>query len=355
MDISNFKAELTSLAESLDTLKNKEKTLIVSSPLTLAQMEKWESQHQLLKQQIPSPPLKWLVVALVALALGGVGLMRFTSGRRQQKKTTAAPIASPPFLQRVISKDNVEKGIIFSGSPMLSGPLPIALAHCEEAYNAVGRIGRALQDVPTGDEDEPFGTGILIAPNKVLTNHHVLRDYDSIGHDPDIGIEFHWEKDSDRSEFIAFDTTIKPVILDGFDAAILTLKETSPNRVPISMTDQPAEDLSGRDVVIIGYPYTYWSQEAEVVSATQEDEPIMGVKRYSEAQIFDHAMGRQSPYGVQAPVSDYINPSKTMRAVCHNASTMGGSSDIAQIITDIIDPDVTRITDKKPEISDKNS
>jgi len=277
---------------------------------------------------------------------------------------------------------HLKKSIIFSGSPMLSGPLPIALAHCEEAYNAVGRIGKAQQGVPTG-EDEPFGTGILIAPNKVLTNHHVIRDFESIGQDPDIGIEFFGEKDSDRSEFITFDTTIAPVILDGYDAAILTLKDTSPNRVPISMTSQPAASLSGREIVVIGYPYTYWSQEDEIVSATQEDEPILGVKRYSEAKIFDHSIGRQIPYGVQAPVSDHIHPSRTMRAICHDASTLGGSSgsavickesgelialhfgfdkkfgeaedtnfaipgeDIAQIILETIDPDVTPITDKK--------
>jgi V8-like Glu-specific endopeptidase len=378
-DIRELQAELTQQTNRADSLmallQERDATIAASTAENTALKARVEALESAGPSASPWPPL-WGGLSLLALGgLLGWGLSRL-------RRRPSVPKKDPKLL---------EHSIIFSGSPMLAGPLPLALAHCEEAYNAVGRIGKALQDVPTGDEDEPCGTGILIAPNKVLTNHHVLRSYESIGTDPNIGIEFYWEKDSDRSEFIPFDTAVAPAVLDGFDAAILTLKETSPNRVPISMIDQPAETLSEREVIVIGYPYTYWSQEDEVISATQEEEPIMGVKRYSEAMIFDHTLGRQAPYGVQAPVQPHIHPSRTMRAICHNASTMGGSSgsavickesgglialhfgfekefgeaentnfaipgkDIAQIIKDILAPDVTRITDKEPETPQVNS
>ena len=330
LDISNFKAELTSLAESLDTLKNKEKTLIVSSPLTLAQMEKWESQHQLLKQQIPSPPLKWLVVALVALALGGVGLMRFTSGRRQQKKTTAAPIASPPFLQRVISKDNVEKGMVFAPSQMMVGgsSLPLGLAAIKPVYDAVGRIGFAQEGKPVG-KDEAFGTGILISDTHVLTNRHVWEMFKHrLAGDEGTGIEFYGLKKSDKSEFIEFDG-VAPICIEGWDAAIFTLKHAPENRRPVSMTPRPAEELNDLDIVVVGYPQAY--RISEEIEQVTEDSPIFGVKRYSEGKIFKHSTDDGNPYGVETLVDPAVNSTEYMPAICHNASTLGGSSGSAII------------------------
>ena len=330
LDISNFKAELTSLAESLDTLKNKEKTLIVSSPLTLAQMEKWESQYQLFKQQIPSPPLKWLVVALVALALGGVGLMGLTSGRRRQKKKTPAPIASPPFLQPVISKDNVEKGMVFAPSQMMVGgsSLPLSLAAIQPAYNAVGRIGFAQEGKPVG-KDEAFGTGILISDTHVLTNRHVWEMFKHrLAGDEGTGIEFYGLKKSDKSEFVEFDG-VAPVCIEGWDAAIFTLKHAPENRRPVSMTPRPAEELNDLDIVVVGYPQAY--RISEEIEQVTEDSPIFGVKRYSEGKIFKHSTDDGNPYGVETLVDPAINSTEYMPAICHNASTLGGSSGSAII------------------------
>jgi len=245
--------------------------------------------------------------------LGLGGLLGWLTARRKRRQ-----------------KQKYEPGFLFSGSHMLAGPLPSTLAHCQPIYDAVGRIGYAQNGKPQGD-DKTFGTGILIAPNKILTNHHVFdMAEDKLTNDFDTGIEFFGERDSDKSDFVRIDKTVPPVPLKGFDALIFTLTQDVEHRNPVELIDRPAEELKDLDVVVIGYPYKQFPDN-DVREATREDDPIMGVKRYSEGNIFDHSYGRDKPYGVEAPVRPYIHRRRKIRAICHNASTLFGNSGSAVI------------------------
>ena len=288
------------------------------------------------KSNTTEPEIIEKPLPLIPLLLAGVGLLGlggwlgFGTGRRRQKKTTAAPIASPPFLQRVISKDNVEKGMVFAPSQMMVGgsSLPLSLAAIQPAYNAVGRIGFAQEGKPVG-KDEAFGTGILISDTHVLTNRHVWEMFKHrLAGDEGTGIEFYGLKKSDKSEFVEFDG-VAPVCIEGWDAAIFTLKHAPENRRPVSMTPRPAEELNDLDIVVVGYPQAY--RISEEIEQVTEDSPIFGVKRYSEGKIFKHSTDDGNPYGVETLVDPAINSTEYMPAICHNASTLGGSSGSAII------------------------
>jgi len=132
------------------------------------------------------------------------------------------------------------------------------------------------------------------------------------------------------SEFIEFDG-VAPICIEGWDAAIFTLKHAPENRRPVSMTPRPAEELNDLDIVVVGYPQAYRiSKEIEQVT---EDSPIFGVKRYSEGKIFKHSTDDGNPYGVET----LVDPA---------------GENIAEAIAKITKV-VTDITDAKPLLNNK--
>ena len=267
---------------------------------------------------------------LASLLLGG--LAGFMLGQKRPKRHHKLPI--PPILQQPKDRkksqgfDSLKKGMAFAASPMMLGGLPPALAAIKPVYDAVGRIGFAQDGKPVG-KDESFGTGILISENHVLTNRHVWEMFkDRLASDEPTGIEFYGEKETDKTDFVSF-ADIEPVCIEGWDAAIFTLSRSPDNRKPVTITPRPAEQLNDLDIVVVGYPQAH--RLTEDIAEVTEKNPIFGVKRYSEGKIFRHSADIENPYGVEAAVESIINPSETMRAICHNASTLGGSSGSAVI------------------------
>jgi len=264
-----------------------------------------------------SPPAL-IAGGLGLLGLGGlVGLML---GRKRHNKT--CDLHLPPLKREEEEReksqgfDALKKGMAFAASPMLLGGLPPALAAIKPVYDAVGRIGFAQDGKPVG-QDESFGTGILVSEKHILTNRHVWEMFkDRLASAEPTGIEFYGERES-------------AVCIDGWDAAIFTLSRAPDNRRPVTITPRPAEELNDLDIVVVGYPQAH--RMTEDIEKTVEKDPIFGVKRYSEGKIFRHSVDIENPYGVEAAVESVINPSESMRAICHNASTLGGSSGSAVI------------------------
>ncbi len=269
--------------------------------------------------------------SLGLLGLGGLaGLMLGRKRHNRHCDLHIPPVKRQKDEEREKSQgfDTLKKGMAFAASPMLLGGLPPALAAIKPVYDAVGRIGFAQQGKPVG-EDESFGTGILISERHILTNRHVWEMFKHRLASPEpTGIEFYGEKESDKTDFVPFSDK-PPICLEGWDAAIFTLDRAPENRRPVTITPRPAEQLNDLDIVVVGYPQAH--RMTEDIAEVTEKEPIFGVKRYSEGKIFRHSVDIENPYGVEAAVESVINPSETMRAVCHNASTLGGSSGSAVI------------------------
>ena len=295
----------------------------------------------------PAPPWppndKWIVaaVALTALALITIIALRI-------KRTTAAAIA----LRRLSFTRNMlirpenphQDGVIFPQSPLLAGavapgPAPLApagqmvpsglqtltgqYAALKPAYLATGRIGGQQEGVPTND-DVAFGTGFLITPNHVMTNQHVYEFYKHYLTGPECGgIEFIAERDRDASDYVPFNGQ-PPLILPDLDIAIFTLARSVTDRKPIERVSVPTEELSEREVITISYPCPF-EVDKHILSVVEED-PVFAVKRLSQGRIFRHSTDTDTPFGVQVSVDERINTRKKLSAICHNASTLGGSS-----------------------------
>jgi len=264
------------------------------------------------------------------LGLGGLAGLMLGRNRHNRHCDMHIPLLKREEEDREKSQgfDTLKKGMAFAASPMLLGGLPPALAAIKPVYDAVGRIGFAQEGKPVG-KDESFGTGILISEHHVLTNRHVWEMFRHRLASPEpTGIEFYGEKESDKTDFVTF-ADVEPVCIDGWDAAIFTLTRTPENRAPVAITPRPAEELNDLDIVVVGYPQA--QRVTDDIAEVTEKDAIFGVKRYSEGKIFRHSVDIENPYGVEAAVESVINPSESMRAICHNASTLGGSSGSAVV------------------------
>ena len=83
--------------------------------------------------------------------------------------------------------------------------------------------------------------------------------------------------------------------------------------------------MDGRNIVVIGYPDSFNTDDPDILAALEED-PIFAVKRISQGQIFRHSTDIDAPYGVQATVVKDEKTEFPMPAISHNASTMTGNS-----------------------------
>jgi len=313
---------------------NKKENAANSTLALLKERDKTIKSLQIkLNTKVPPIGERETSLPLIPLAAGGLGLLSFGgllgwfAGRPKAPKR---PLTPPSNIPRLISRDNLERGMVFAPSQMMVGSssLPLSLAAIKSAYDAVGRIGFAQEGKPIG-EDESFGTGILISEKHILTNRHVWEMFkDRLVGNEGTGIEFFGEKKSDKSDFIPFDGN-PPICIDGWDAAIFILSRTPENRQPVSMMPRPAAELNNLDIVVVGYPQAHRITE-EIAEVTEKD-PIFGIKRYSEGKIFKHSSDDRNPYGVEAFVEEVINSTEYMPAICHNASTLGGSSGSAII------------------------
>ena len=292
----------------------------------------------------PPAPSGWnmwkaatFIAGLIAAGLAGVLFLK----ERQHKMPPRTALKSNIPARAPYPED---AGVIFSHSPLLAGavtpgavPLvpaghmaPAGLqmmtgqfAALKPAYMATGRIGGPQEGVPT-NEDVAFGTGFLITPNHVMTNQHVYEFYKHYLTGEDCGgIEFIAERDRDASDYVAFDGA-PPVILPELDIAIFKLARAVRNRDPIDRIAIPTEELDEREVVTISYPCPF--EVDDMILSVVESDPVFAVKRVSQGRVFRHSTDTDASFGVMVNVDARVNSSEKLSAICHNASTLGGSS-----------------------------
>lgn len=302
-----------------------------------SQIEGWRADYLALQAQVNAPvtpKFDWRII--IAALLLGLVLIWLAAKFFFGIKAKTRPLKSALYRTET-------PGVVFPANPMLAGNVSAPLAPAgklaaaqlqmltgpyavlRDAYLATGRIGYAQEGIPTA-EDYSFGTGFLVSDRHVITNRHVHGMY---GHyllddtDPG-GIEFIAEKDKDASDFAPFKNE-PPLLLTGLDIAIYTLARPVKNRKPIALAPKETDGLDGQEIVVIGYPDTHTPERPDIL-AVVEDNPVFAVKRLSQGQIFRHSTDTDTPFGVETSVDEDDNTRFTMAAICHNASTMGGSS-----------------------------
>jgi len=295
------------------------------------------------KLEPPGPPVNLVIVGLGFTALA---LLTIIALRIKRRTETAIPLRRLSFKRSALIRSETphQGGVIFPQSPLFAGafaPGPTALAPAGQmvpsglqtltgqyaalkpAYRATGRIGGPQEGVPTND-DVSFGTGFLITSNHVMTNQHVYEFYKHYLTGPECGgIEFIAERDRDASDYVPFNGQ-PPLILPDLDIAIFTLARSVKDRKPIARIAVPTEELSEREVITVSYPCPFEADEH--ILSVVEDDPIFAVKRLSQGRIFRHSTDTDTPFGVQVSVDERIHAKKSLSAICHNASTLGGSS-----------------------------
>ena len=226
------------------------------------------------------------------------------------------------------------KGIIFPHSVSHTTALPSDIP----AYHAVGRVGYAFETGENdADIDYAYGTAILIAPDKVMTNYHIWKYYlQDIGGDvgADVGIEFGARDGSGVSEFTSF-ADVPPTILRGMDAVVLTLKQPS-TRTPIWPSAEGTPVLA-TSVYAVGYTLAPKERPNQIerikMKAVFGDNPVWGVKRWSAGEIVEHDNDTVGDIIYEAPLPSGLGTEHGL-ALCHTASTRGGNSGGAIINAD---------------------
>lgn len=359
--------------EFAPTANVKSVQLIVHSVFTETAIRRIEIRE--LSFTTPGSPRGGLIPGAI-VAVVGIGGILLTALKRKPAPSPGGPVAGGETTARrrwnapLVLKTGEplpkperppESGVVFANSPMVaSAPAPLAMkmrtvpstptpstpppptltpaghmvpaglqtltgpfAAIRPVYRATGRIGGPQIGVPTND-DVAFGTGFLITPNHVMTNQHVYEFYKHYLTGPDCGgIEFIAEHGRDASEYVAFNGE-DPLIVPELDIAIFTLQRSVENRPPIDRISVPSEQLHERSILTISYPCP-WDVTPDILALVEEG-PVFAVKRISQGEIFRHSTDTADPYGVEVNVDQTINPAGSMPAICHNASTLGGSS-----------------------------
>ena len=331
-----------------DALKLDVNAISVSKPLTAAQIENWTQTHLSLQDKVAAASksgagLSWAVIAVIA-ALVLLALAGWFFARRPKAERALGQSLQNQSLQQARPPRPPESGVIFEKSPLVAGaaapgPTPLAplgqmvpsglqtlsgqFSVLKPAYKATGRIGGPQEGIPTND-DVAFGTGFLITPRHIMTNQHVYEFYKHYLTGEDCGgIEFIAERDRDASDYVPFNGE-PPLIIPDLDIAIFTLARAVSDRAPIDRMAIPTTELDTIEVVTVSYPCPFEIDET-ILSAVEKD-PIFAVKRLSQGRIFRHSTDTDTPYGVSVRVDASINPQQSLLAICHNASTLGGSS-----------------------------
>lgn len=296
-----------------ETRPRPDRTLDVSSPLyATALIPALRTQSRLDGIAAGGMALMALIDALLRVLNAGASALSPSRGQRQNKTDSFGSRA--------------DRGMAFPGSTMRVRPM--GQRHpARKAYDAVGRVGYAQVGKPTGD-DAIFGTAVLISSTHVMTNRHVW-DFNQDGILNGGGVEFMGIKHKAGSDFYRF--TGPPQILPDVDAVVFTLERPVQGRDPLGMTARDPQNFEGRDIIVIGYPARPRYIRRNVARIVERFNPVFAVKRWSKGRIFRHSVDDDAVFGVEAPVNEHIDSDGSIRAVCHNASTLGGSSGSAVV------------------------
>lgn len=196
---------------------------------------------------------------------------------------------------------------------------PQTRARIERNIRSIGRI-----ELP-GKPFWPFaGTGFVVGPDLVMTNRHVADIFAEQGADSRIrfrssytaNINFLHEaipRENETEQILA----VKDVVMlhPDWDMALLRVEGLSDQQLPLQLSATHPDDLTSRDIVVIGYPQQ--DDRGDIGHHNRIFAGMFGVKRMLPGQIgrFERTPGLKD----------------VVEALTHDASTLGGNSGSAVI------------------------
>ncbi len=182
----------------------------------------------------------------------------------------------------------------------------------EKILPAVGRI-----EIKTESPLGYIGTGFLVAPDVILTNRHVARFFvesKSLEIQADLNprIDYAQEYQVERFQIAAIRQAL--LVDDYWDLAALQVEwdEATPKLEPLPLAGSLPQPLKDGLVTSIGYPALDTSKSERIPVQMQVFDNIFEKKRLSPGYTLGR--GETTSFG------------KTVRAVEHDCSTLGGNS-----------------------------
>jgi endonuclease G len=184
-------------------------------------------------------------------------------------------------------------------------------ARISRALPSIGRI-----EVPNMPQIPYGGTGFVVGKRLVMTNRHVAKLFSSglglkIAYNPgDSVINFRRQIDSRDLDGKSYVEVLGVEMIHPYwDMALLRVADLPDDRILALSTKMP-EELEGRDIVAVGYPAKDWRSDLAL-----------------QDQIFgsQYNVKRLQP-GVLRKRADIRSFANVVKAVTHDASTLGGNS-----------------------------
>ena len=188
---------------------------------------------------------------------------------------------------------------------------PALHASIKKAIPSVGRI-----ELPSHPSLPYGGTGFVVGKDLLMTNRHVAELFASglgtrqlsFKSGLSAGVDFEREKDSNTSTVINVRMVV--MIHPFWDMALLQVDGLSQEHVPLVLSVRDPEEIIGTEIAVIGYP-AFDSRNDPAVQ-NQVFRGLYNVKRLQP--------------GLIKPRASVNSFGKTVSALCHDSSTLGGNS-----------------------------
>jgi endonuclease G len=190
-------------------------------------------------------------------------------------------------------------------------------ARLHKALPSIGRI--ELPDHPS----LPYGgTGFVVGENLLMTNRHVAAIFTSgLGRRdllfiPELSAAVDFKRERDRQDSVLLKVEKVLMIHPYWDMALLQVGALPPAQQPLVLSLTDVGDMQGEDIAVIGYPAFDPRNPADVQNT------VFGGVYYVK---------RLQPGKLQ-PRANTKSFGKTVSAVVHDSSTLGGNSGSAVIV-----------------------